>query len=326
MALRIAGIKQLELKAKEGLALINGTQLMSALGCLLVHDSRQLADSCDLALSLSLEALEGIIDAFDLRIHKLRPHTGQLVSAENVVNNLLGSDYVTSQGVKRTQDAYSLRCGAQVHGACRDAIEHLAGKLTVEINSVTDNPLLWPNENIVLSGGNFHGESLALALDYLGIALAELANISERRLERLVNPQLSNGLPAFLTENGGINSGFMIVQYSAAALVSENKVLAHPASVDSIPSSANQEDHVSMGANAATKCYKIIENLEKILAIELLNAAQAVEFRRPLKTSPFLEEIILKYRKTVPFVENDVLMHELIAESINFIQTENFNP
>ena len=314
-ALKAVDIEPIVLGAKEGLALINGTQLMSAIGTLLVYDARKLVDDCDLILSLSLEALYGIIDAFDLKIHQLRPHPGQLISARNVLNNLKGSEYVSKQGELRIQDAYSLRCAAQVHGACRDAIEHLAGKLTIEINSATDNPLLWPDEDVVLSGGNFHGESLALALDYCGIALAELANISERRIERLVNPQLSEGLPAFLVEKGGLNSGFMILQYCAAALVSENKVLAHPASVDSIPSSANQEDHVSMGAIAANKAVKILDNANSVLAMELLAACQAIDLRPKKKQGVKTLSAYLKVREKIEFVKEDQELYLLINKS-----------
>ena len=320
MALQAADIKPTILGAKEGLALINGTQLMSAVGSLLVYDARKLADDCDLVLSMTLEALNGIIDAFDLRIHQLRPHPGQLVSAKNVLANLSGSEYISRQGELRVQDAYSLRCAAQVHGAARDAIEHLADKITIEINSATDNPLLWPKEDLVLSGGNFHGESLALALDYCGIALAELANISERRLERLVNPQLSEGLPAFLIENGGLNSGFMILQYSAAALVSENKVLAHPASVDSIPSSANQEDHVSMGAIAATKALKILDNSETVVAMELLAAAQALDLRAKKKQGIKTKTAYEKLRMEIDFVKEDRELYPLIAKTKKIIK------
>ncbi len=304
-ALQLAGITPVQLSAKEGLALINGTQLMSAIACLLVSASRKLADYCDLSLSLTMEALGGIIEAYNLEVHKLRPHRGQLISANNVRTNLSGSEYLSHQGQLRLQDAYSLRCGAQVHGSCRDAIEHLADKLNIEINAVSDNPLLFPDSDQIISGGNFHGESLALALDYLGLALAELANISERRIERLVNPQLNNSLPPFLAPDSGLNSGFMIAQYSAAALVSENKVLAHPASVDSIPSSGNQEDHVSMGTIAANKARTILKNSQTVIAIELLSACQALDFLPKRKMGKATQKVYENIRALSEFVSSD---------------------
>ncbi|HAS91379.1 MAG TPA: histidine ammonia-lyase, partial [Clostridiales bacterium] len=249
-AMEKAGIPVIELTAKEGLALINGTQVMTALAALTVYDSLNIIKTADIAAALSFEAQNGIIDALDQRLHDIRPHKGQIDTARVLTELLTGSKMTTKQGEIRVQDAYSLRCVPQVHGASKDAINYVKEKIEIEINSVTDNPIIFPETNEGISGGNFHGQPMALSLDFLGIALSELANISERRIERLVNPTLS-GLPAFLVEHGGLNSGFMIVQYSAAALVSENKILAHPASVDSIPSSANQEDHVSMGTIAA---------------------------------------------------------------------------
>ena len=277
VAMERAGIKPIRLTSKEGLALINGTQVMTAIGALTLYDAIGVMKMADISASMTLEALRGITDAFDLRIHALRPHKGQGDSAGNLLKITEGSSLTTKQGEIRVQDAYSLRCTPQIHGASKDTIEYVLNKINIEINSVTDNPIIFSDEKDVISGGNFHGQPMALAFDFLGIAISEIANVSERRIERLVNPQLS-GLPAFLTEKGGLNSGFMIAQYSAAALVSENKVLAHPASVDSIPSSANQEDHVSMGTIAARKARDILENTINVLAIEILAAAQAIDF------------------------------------------------
>ncbi len=277
VAMERAGIKPIRLTSKEGLALINGTQVMTAIGALTLYDAIGVMKMADISASMTLEALRGITDAFDLRIHALRPHKGQGDSAGNLLKITEGSSMTTKQGEIRVQDAYSLRCTPQIHGASKDTIEYVLNKINIEINSVTDNPIIFSDEKDVISGGNFHGQPMALAFDFLGIAISEIANVSERRIERLVNPQLS-GLPAFLTEKGGLNSGFMIAQYSAAALVSENKVLAHPASVDSIPSSANQEDHVSMGTIAARKARDILENTINVLAIEILAAAQAIDF------------------------------------------------
>ena len=277
-----AGIEIVELTSKEGLALINGTQVMTAVGCLTVYDSIKLIKLADVSAALTVEALRGITDAYDPRIHKVRPHKGQLATASNLLTILEGSELTTRQGDLRNQDAYSLRCIPQIHGASKDAIEYVLEKVNIEINSVTDNPIILPEANLAFSGGNFHGQPMALPFDFLAIALSEIANSSERRIERLVNPQL-NDLPAFLTPKGGLHSGFMIAQYAAAALVSENKILAHPASVDSIPSSANQEDHVSMGTIAARKAREILFNVENVITIELLAAAQGVDFRDPSK-------------------------------------------
>jgi len=287
-----------ELAAKEGLALINGTQAMTAIGALACFDARKLLRTADLAAAMSLQALRGITDAFDPRIHALRGQAGQEASAEYMRLLLEGSGFTTRQGELRVQDAYALRCVPQVHGASRDAVAYVCDIVERELNAVTDNPLIFPSVDDdgvelgdIISGGNFHGQPVAIAMDFLGIATAELANISERRVERLVNPSLSNGLPAFLTRSGGLNSGFMIAQYAAAALVSENKVLAHPASVDSIPSSANQEDHVSMGTIAARKARSIIENARSVLAIELLSACQALDLRAEEMGKP-IEELL----------------------------------
>lgn len=277
-ALRQAGLEPLVLEAKEGLALTNGTQIMQSMGCLLLLEAERLAKVADIIGALSVEALLGTNRAFSEKIHRIRPHAGQIQSAANLTKLLAESSIITSHiDCPMVQDAYSLRCMPQVHGASRQAFRHAREVLEIEMNSATDNPLVFEDE--ILSGGNFHGQPLALVLDYAGIAIAELASISERRTERLVNPALSNGLPAFLTTNGGLESGFMIAQYTAAALVSENKVFAHPASVDSIPTSANQEDHVSMGATAGRKARMILNNTRKVLAIELLVATQGIEYR-----------------------------------------------
>jgi histidine ammonia-lyase len=276
-ALATAGIAPIVLQPKEGIALINGTQLMTASGTLFLLEAERLATLADIAGALTLEALAGTDEAFSPRLHELRPHPGQVASAQHLRALLQGSARVTHKAYMRVQDAYSLRCMPQVHGATRQALAHLRAVLTIEINSVTDNPLIFSDTNEVLSGGNFHGQPLALAQDYATLAVAELANISERRIERLVNPALS-GLPAFLTDNSGLQSGYMLAQYTAAALVSENKVLSHPASVDSIPTSANQEDHVSMGALAGWKALRVLANTQQVLGIELVVASQGIDF------------------------------------------------
>ena len=277
-ALFQAGIEPVVLEGKEGLALINGTQVMTAIAALAVWDAENLWESANITAALSFEALQGILDAFDPKIHLVRPHKGQIEVANQMRLLTEGSSFVAPKQHPKVQDAYALRCVAQVHGPSGEAVAYVKKVVEIEMNSVTDNPLIFPEQGEVLSGGNFHGQPIALAMDFLGIAVAELANIAERRLERLVNPNLS-GLPGFLTLNGGLNSGFMIVQYSAASLVSENKILAHPASVDSIPSSGNQEDHVSMGTIAARKARSIIENTAHVLAMELLAACQGVDLR-----------------------------------------------
>ena len=276
VAMARAGIPTVELVAKEGLALINGTQAMTSVGALAVYDAIRLMKTADIAAAMSFEANRGVKDALDPRVHAVRPHDGQMKTAANLRNLLLGSGTVTCHGEVRVQDGYSLRCVPQVHGASQDAINYVKSKVEIEMNAVTDNPIIFKETMEGISGGNFHGQPMALAFDFLGIALSELANISERRLERLVNPNIGN-FPAFLVKKGGLNSGFMIVQYSAAALVSENKVLAHPASVDSIPSSAGQEDHVSMGTIAARKAAEILGNVRRVLAMELMCACQAVD-------------------------------------------------
>lgn len=280
-----AGIPIIELSAKEGLALINGTQAMTACGALTLYDSIQIMKTAEIAAAMSFEANRGVVDALDPRLHEVRPHSGQIESADILRRLLEGSKNITHQGDIRIQDGYSLRCAPVVHGASRDALKYVKEKVETEMNSVTDNPIIFADTREGISGGNFHGQPMALVFDFLGIALSELADISERRIERLVNPTIG-GFPAFLVEKGGLNSGFMIVQYSAAALVSENKVLAHPASVDSIPSSANQEDHVSMGTIAARKAGEIMRNVRRVLAMELMCGSQAVDLLKNLGFGP----------------------------------------
>lgn len=319
-ALTKAELSPISLEAKEGLALINGTQFMAARGTLCLQRARILAETAEVIASLTCQALRGIPAAYSPLVQMVRPHPGQQVCAANMLKLLAGSKLVSDPGELRTQDAYSLRCIPQVHGASVDAIAWVGQVLEREINSATDNPLIFAQEGEVISGGNFHGQPLALALDFLAIAMAELADISERRLERLVNPQLSD-LPPFLTDKGGLNTGLMIAQYVAAALVSENKTLCHPASVDSIPSSGNQEDHVSMGANAANKACQVADNLQDVLAIELLAACQAIDYRGPHLLSPCGQEIYRLVRSRVdfmgtdrPFSEDIKSLSQLLAE------------
>jgi len=284
------------LEAKEGIALINGTQLMTAVAGLALAEAWRLARTADVASALSLDALKGTDVAFDPRIHAARPHPGQAASARNLKRLLGGSPLREShRDCGKVQDAYSLRCIPQVHGAARDALGYVDATVGIELNGATDNPMVFPDSAEMLSGGNFHGEPVAIAADVLGIAVAELGSISERRIERLVNPALS-GLPAFLTRDGGFRSGLMMAQVTAAALASENKSLAHPASVDSIPTSANKEDHVSMGVTAARKAARLVANTRRILAIELLSACQALDFHRPLRTSAPLEAVYGRVR------------------------------
>jgi histidine ammonia-lyase len=283
-ALRAVGLEPIRLASKEGLSLVNGTQFMAAMAALGVVRARRLAATADLACALSLESLQGSRTSFRPAVHRARPLKGQQESAANVWRLLEGSAIIESHlWCDKVQDAYALRCAPQVHGACRDLLDYVAATIEVELNAATDNPLVLLDEGDIVSAGNFHGQPLAFALDALAMAVAELASISERRVERLVNPTLSDGLPPFLVEEGGLNSGFMIPQYVAAALVSENKVLAHPASVDSIPTSAGQEDHVSMGNAAGLKALRVLDNAERALAIELLAGAQAIEFLAPLQ-------------------------------------------
>ncbi len=320
VAMEKAGITPVELAEKEGLALINGTQAMTACGALTTYDAIQLCKLSDIASSLTSEALEGITDAYNPKLHAIRPHSGQINSASNLLRILEGSERTTRQGQIRTQDAYSLRCVPQVHGASKDAINYVLEKLNIEMNSVTDNPIILADDDVAISGGNFHGQPMALAFDFLGIALAELANISERRIERLVNPSLSN-LPAFLAFDGGLNSGFMIAQYSAASLVSENKVLAHPSSVDSIPSSGNQEDHVSMGTIGAVKAKSILYNVQRVLAIELLAAAQGVDMKNEGKALGKGTKVAYDLvREVTDTIKKDLVMYKEINKVCTLVE------
>ena len=311
-ALKEAGVKPLEeLHAKEGLALINGTQAMTAVAALALDEAENLLHHATLSASLTMEALKSIIDAFDERVHKVRNHEGQQVIAQEIRKYLEESQNITHQGELRTQDAYSIRCIPQVHGAIYDTINYVRSVIEKEMNAVTDNPIIFEGEEAI-SAGNFHGQPIALVMDYLAIAMSEIANISERRIERLVNPCLNGDLPAFLVKIRGLNSGFMIAQYAAASLVSENKILSHPASVDSIPSSANQEDHVSMGTIAARKARQIIKHGYDVIAIEVFTACQAIDFEAKDKLSPSLKVVHEKVRKEVPFIEEDQMMQPLI--------------
>lgn len=319
-ALKRIGLKPLQLSPKEGLALINGTQAMTAIGALACTDGEMTALWADAAASLTMEALQANITAFDARIHRLRPFPGQQHTAARVRAFTEGSRRLQGADADTVQDAYSLRCIPQVHGAVWDVLAHVRERLETEANAVTDNPLLFPDDDAVLSGGNFHGQPIAMAMDYLSIGLSELANISERRIERMVNPYLS-GLPPFLIESSGLNSGYMIAQYTAAALVSENKSLAHPASVDSIPTSANQEDHVSMGTIAARKAGAILENVNRVLAIELLCAAQAVDLSGgPEGLGSRTAALYDMVREAVPFLDQDRMTSKDI-ESVHRLLT-----
>ncbi len=307
----------IELKSKAGLALLNGTQFMSAYGvycCLKVFKLSRLADVIG---AISLDAFDGRIEPFHELIQAVRPHKGQIKTAKRIRNLLDGSELI-NQYKKHIQDPYSFRCIPQVHGASKDSIDYVAYVFRMEINSVTDNPTIFPDEDLIISAGNFHGQPLALAMDNLSIAMAELGSISERRTYQLLSG--AKNLPPFLVANPGLNSGFMIPQYTAASIVNQNKYLCTPASVDSIESSKGQEDHVSMGANAATKAFKVLENLERILSIELFNAAQALDFRRPVKTSPFLEKFIEGYRRKVSFIENDKIMYKDMQASVEYLR------
>ncbi len=312
------------LQAKEGLSLINGTQAMTSVGIIAYIKAMESINLSMYNLALTMQALEGIIDVFDHKIHEARNQKGQIDVSKEMLKILSGSKLMTKQGEKRVQDAYSLRCSPQVIGASLDAIRYCEMILKNEMNAVTDNPMVFHEDDQVISAGNFHGQPVALAMDFLGIAVAELANISERRLERLVNASLSNGLPPFLVKKPGINSGFMIVQYSAASLVSENKVLAHPASVDSIPSSANQEDHVSMGTIAARKALDIINNTKDVLAMELFTALQAIDFRDPKALSPKTKAIYDFIRSEVSFIDEDVIMYVKIHKMKEMINSKDF--
>ena len=314
-----AGIITIRLSSKEGLALINGTQVMTAIAALLVHDSQILIKSSEITASMSLEALKGTARAYDEKVGRVRPHNGQVTCADNLRRLTVDSEIMESHRYdKKVQDAYSLRCIPQIVGAGRDALSFVREKVEIEINSATDNPLLFPDEDEVISCGNFHGQVMAISLDFLGIALSEVASVCERRIERLVNPQLS-GLPAFLTEKEGLNSGFMVAQYTAAALVSENKVLSHPASVDSIPTSANKEDHVSMGMTAALKARRIFDNASFVVAIELLCAAQGLDFRKPLKAGAGAEAAYELVRSRIEHLADDRILHYDINEAHDMV-------
>jgi len=312
--LEAAGIRPLALAGKEGLALINGTQVMTAVAALACHDAQRLMKTADIAAALSLEALQGTRSAFDPRIAMIRPHRGHGISARNILAMTQGSGIIQHHAdCDKVQDAYSLRCAAQVHGASKDALRSVLGTVDTEMNAVTDNPIVMADTGEIISGGNFHGQPVALAMDYLKIALAELGNISERRISRLVDRSLSD-LPAFLTTYPGVNSGFMILQYTAASLVSENKVLAHPASVDSIPTSANQEDHVSMGTIAARQAREILENVQYVLAIEILAAVQGIDFLRPDLPGKGTGAVHAAVRSLVAHLDEDrVLSPDILA-------------
>lgn len=314
--LNIFGWRPITLKSKEGLALLNGTQFMSANGIKALIDGWHLVNCFDLFGAMSLEAYDGRIEPFWDCIQQVRPHAGQIETGAIFRKILEGSEIIAREK-EHVQDPYSFRCIPQVHGAVKDAMRHVTEVLHTEINSVTDNPTVFPDEDLVVSGGNFHGEPLALVFDYMGVALHELGNISERRVAQLILGK--RGLPEFLVAKPGLNSGFMIPQYSAASMVSQNKMYAWPASCDSIVSSNGQEDLVSMGANAATKLHKIISNLQYIAGIELMNAAQGIDFRRPLKSSPVIEKIMADYRQAVPFVEDDVVMTDYITKTMEFL-------
>ena len=309
----------IQLASKEGLALLNGTQNMSAFAVWALLQSHRLSEWADRIAAMSLDAYYGLTAPFIDAVHQVRPHKGQIATAARMRQLLEGSEIV-EKPKQYVQDPYSFRCIPQVHGTVKDTIDYVASAVDVEVNSATDNPTVCPDDDLIISAGNFHGEPIAMPMDFLSIALCELANISERRIYKLVSG--TRGLPSFLVANPGVNSGFMITQYAAASVVSLNKTLSTPSSVDSIPSSQGQEDHVSMGANAAIKLYKVVLNTERVLAIELFNAAQALDFRRPLKSSPAVETLHDSYRKVVPFIVDDEVMYPHIAKSVEFLRGE----
>ena len=311
------GWEPIKLQSKEGLALLNGTQFMSAHAVWSLIQAERLSDWADKIGAMSLDAYDGRIEPFFPQVHEVRAHKGQIETAEHFLKLLEGSEIIKQKKV-HVQDPYSFRCIPQVHGASKDTIRYVKSVIEIEINSATDNPTVFPDEDLIISAGNFHGQPIAIPMDMLTIALSELSNISERRIYKLISGQ--RGLPNFLVAKPGLNSGFMIPQYTAASIVSQSKGLCMPASADSIPSSQGQEDHVSMGANAATKLVRVVENTERVLAIELFNAAQALEFRRPLRSSWTIEKIFAGYRKHVPFIEDDCYMHPLIEKSILFLR------
>jgi histidine ammonia-lyase len=315
-ALDALGWQPIKLQSKEGLALINGTQFMTSYGMWCLAKGEQLLCIADLIAALSFDAFDCGLSPLHESIHRIRPHKGQVTTAAKLRGYLQDSE-IAVQKKQQVQDPYSFRCIPQVHGASKDVFENVLQVFITEINAVTDNPNIFPDEDLIVSGGNFHGQPLAMHLDFLSIAMAEIGNISERRTYQLISGQ--RNLPPFLVKNPGLNSGFMIPQYTAAGIVSENKQLCTPSSVDSIPSSNNQEDHVSMGANAATKCYRLINNVEKVLAIELLTAAQALEFRRPMKSSAAVEKLVTAFRKAVSFNEKDRILHDDMMKAIEFV-------
>jgi len=315
------GWEAITLQSKEGLALLNGTQFMAAYGCWCIINAKRLSDAADVTAAISIDAYDGSIDPFHPAVHAIRPHKGQIETACRIRELLAGSEIISRKKV-HVQDPYSFRCVPQVHGAAKDTLNYVENVFTTEINSATDNPMIVPDEDLIISAGNFHGEPLALALDFLAIGMAELGSISAQRIYRLIAGK--RDLPVSLAGNPGLNSGFMIPQYTAASIVSQSKQLCTPASVDSIESSNGQEDHVSMGANAATKCYRVVENTERILAIELFTATQALDFRRPLRSSPILEMIAADYRMIVPFIENDCVMYTYMRDSVEFLRNEKF--
>ncbi len=315
------GWEPIRLQSKEGLALLNGTQFMSAHAIWSILKSIRLSKWADIIGAISLDAYDGRIEPFLPLTHLLRPHTGQILTGKKFMELLEGSELIRRTKV-HVQDPYSFRCIPQVHGAVKDNIMYVKSVIENEINSATDNPNIFPDEDMVISAGNFHGEPIAIPMDSLAIAMSELASISERRTFQLIDGV--RGLPKYLVAAPGLNSGFMIPQYTAASIVSQNKGLCWPASCDSIPSSQGQEDHVSMGSNAATKLVRVVDNVETVLGIELMNAVQALEFRRPLRTSPRLEKIIGDYRKVVPFIDTDTYMHPLIVKSVEFLRNESY--
>jgi histidine ammonia-lyase len=315
-------LEPVKLSAKEGLALINGTQMMTAFAAHISIQAKRLLKYSDIAAALSHEALRGTDKAYDKRIHQLRPFEGQTTTAENMLRLISGSEIRTSHltNDNRVQDSYSIRCIPQIHGASKDAVNYVCSRVEIELNSVNDNPLIFPDDEDHLEGGNFHGQPMALAMDFMSIALSELASVAERRVERLTNGSLSD-LPRFLTKEGGLNSGFMIAQYTAASLVSENKVLSHPASVDSIPTSANQEDHNSMGSIASRKCFQVLKNVQKVISIELLTAAQGIEFLKPLKCGKGTNAAFKEIRKHIPPLGKDRIMHIDIDKISELVET-----
>ncbi len=313
----LVDLKPISLYSKEGLALLNGTQFMSAYGTYTLIKCLKLVEQANEIAAMSIDAFSAKLEPFHKLLHTIRPHNGQMQTASLILSHLRGSE-ITKQEKKQTQDPYSFRCIPQVHGATMDTIAYVASVFETEINSVTDNPTVFPEEDVILSGGNFHGQPLALTLDFLCIAMAELASIAERRIYLLISGQ--RDLPPYLIKDSGLNSGFMITQYTAASIVSRNKGLCMPASVDSIVSSNGQEDHVSMGANAAVKCYEVVNNVKTVLAIEWLNAAQALEFRRPLKSSELIEQKLHSLRKFVPYIKSDVLMHDCIKAAEQLLE------